>query len=475
MTTNTNTNTPAFSRLALAGAAAEGSGALTGWSGLGSLARAIIIQILIDAGLPVEWAPKSKSDVGYAGNAISSLKNLGFIVRRARGAKWGRTSAYTASTREYRARWIVAANTAVDAEIGAAAGRVVLTAELRDDSDEIHLVGDEALTARVKADFETARDNELYRAGDITSWLRSVLIRHCGAARYAMGYYIPSTGRADAARLVEAVASRWGCNWACPLLPVANSTELRIGIARGFADEVATVARSLQSAREAARKEDKTSEISAAVAARLLRELSDVDGRADAYRVLCGDDALVDAIAQLKTLHAELAPLADDASMRFALLELDVAPVAAPVETASPERVAAAVESRRAEVAEAAPVVEETITKVTTDADLKVLRAIYKAALDRSGLSSNAFRVACTVRLEATSGTPQEWAAMALEVAPLVAAESAQEPTDEAAEPTEPAAEPTEPTDEPTDEPAAVPEPIEPNDSSDRFALIELN
>lgn len=465
--TNTNTNTPAFNRLALAGAAAEGSGALTGWSGLGSLARAIIIQILIDAGLPVEWAPKSKSDVGYAGNAISSLKNLGFIVRRARGAKWGRTSVYTAATREYRARWIVAANTAVDAEIGAAAGRVVLTAELRDDSDEIHLVGDEALAARVKADFETARDNELYRAGDITSWLRSVLIRHCGAARYAMGYYIPSTGRADAARLVEAVAARWGCNWACPLLPVANSTELRIGIARGFADEVATVARSLQSAREAARKEDKTSEISAAVAARLLRELSDVDGRADAYRVLCGDDALVGAIAQLKTLHAELSPLADDASMRFALLELGDAPIVAPADAVSDaERTAAAVESRRVEVAEAAPVVaeaapvvEETISKVTTEADLEALRATYKAALDRSGLSSAAFRVACTVRLEATSGTPQEWADAALEVAPLVAAESAQEPTDD---------------DDDTDA-AAVPEPVEPNDASERFSLIELN
>ena len=102
MTTN---NTPNVSSNPLVIAGSYGEGALTGWQGCGTLTREQIIAALADAGLPAEWAPKSKSAIGYAGQVLSAYRNRGIIVRRARAAKWSDESK---TVRAYRARWIVA-------------------------------------------------------------------------------------------------------------------------------------------------------------------------------------------------------------------------------------------------------------------------------------------------------------------------------------------------------------------------------
>ncbi len=442
--------TPTFNQIALAGAAAEGSGALTGWNGLGSLSRAAIIEVLEEADLPTEWAPNAKSAIGHAGNAVGALKNLGFFTRRARGAKWEKFSSLTDAKREYRARWIVAVNLAKGANVGDAAGKVVLTIELRDGSDELFVDGDTQLAERVSTDYTIARDSELFKAGDITSWLSSTLVSRCRAARYAMGYYVPAAGREVASRLINALSSRWGTNWASPLLPVATSTELKIGIARGFYDEVRGVARSLQAAREAARK-DKKADISPAIAARLLRDLLDVDTRAAAYRVIVGEEALQDAIAEMVTLREVLAPIADDSSQRFAMLELDVAPSAQVVEApqASPAERAA----------------DKAAEKVRqTEPGVEGFRTNYRRLQELSGMDTKEFRAACDRALEkCPEPTPSDWIGAAeLVVARQRTATTTTEP--ELEEPEAPKAAPAPKADE-----------TRMADTDARFGLLELN
>jgi hypothetical protein len=94
------------------------------------------------------------------------------------------------------------------------------------------------------------------------------------------------------------------------------------------------------------------------VAARLLRDLEAAQGRLAAYRELCGDDAIRPVAVRIAAVYAELGALSDDASTRFALLDLD-APAAAPVAPPAPtpaERAAdAALATRRAPAAPTAP------------------------------------------------------------------------------------------------------------------------
>lgn len=400
-------------KIALAGEAAEGSGALTGWNGLGYLSRGEMAAALEEAGLPADWAPKAKSDVAYAGQAVKQCKNLGFFTRRARGAKWTKESTFSEKTREYRARWIVARNLAKGANVGDAAGEVVVTVELRDDSGDELVIdaapGGESLAARIRADYHALRDKELFKAGHVTKWLVGILVTKCGAARYAMGYYVPASGRAIASKLVEAVSRRWGTNWASPLLPVATSDELRMGIARGFFDEVAGVARSLQSARETAR-EEKRAEVTPGVAARLLRELIDVDSRAAAYRVLVGDEILAPAVAELRKLRDELEPLSDDASKRFSLLDLSQPPVTTPAPKAK---------SPAEKAADAIVDAKLAAKDAQAKADDAPFKARYRRAQESSGMDKATFRATCkdVMGIKAKDATPQQWCEVAERVA----------------------------------------------------------
>jgi hypothetical protein len=345
----------------VAGASADGHGALIGWSGMGELSRSVVLSVLRAAGLSETWAPRAKSATAHAGHAIGLLNHHGYIARRAKGSDTPRG----AGRRQWRARWVVAVADASTAEVGEKVGEVVLSVELPSEGDDLILTGSASLAARVRAEYAGLRDAEIYQAGDVTAWLARTLRDHCGATSFGVGYYVPAAGRAVAGRLAAALSARWGAGWICPLLPVATGDELRVGIARGLADDVRTVATALESARKAARAESPPkSEIGPGKAAGLLRDLGAVQDRLAAYRLLCGDAVIAPIVAEIGALAGTLGKLADDASLRFALLDLSV-PVSQPAaepERASPAQRAAdaAIETRRAVTANPTPIRRET-------------------------------------------------------------------------------------------------------------------
>lgn len=401
--------------IAIAGGAAEGHGVIGGFRGLGKLSQPQRVQALTDAGCPSDWARSRKSEVGYAGEVLARLNQLGYIARRAGRSNWA--SGIAGKTREYRARWYVGRSLAATAEVGDSMGPVVVTAELRDGSPELHLTGDEHLCARIRADYDANLGAELYTAGEITQWIGGLLINKCGACRFGVGYYIPSQGKELAARIVNAIASRWGSNWINPLLPVATTEELKLGIARGFQSEISRVARSLQTARETARKDDKP-EISVSTAARLLKDLADVDSRADAYRVLCGDSALTVAATELARLHTELSLLSGDTATRFAMLELDTQP-SAMVETTpaqSPAEKAA----------------EKALAERRSESHTTAYRDEYRRLMEASNMDANTFKAACLCAVDNPPNTPADWIIAAKLVAAPKQTEQSLEPHDAA-------------------------------------------
>lgn len=323
------------------GAAAEGYGALAGWAGLGELRRDEILAALTEAELPADWAPAAKSAKGYAGVAVAALNNRGYISRAARVE-----SARGTARRNWRARWVVAVADAAAAEVNEPVGRVVLSIELPSGSDTLRIEGHEVLGARVLAEYEELKSGEVFAAGDVTAWFSRVLTGRCGATRFGVGYYIPTAGRLVANKLSAALAKRWGAGWISPLLPVATTDELRVGVARGLADDVAGIARSLESRREAARRESRE-DVRPGEAAALGRELADIHERLGAYRILCSDAVIAPIVAEIAKLRETLRSLTNDASLRFSLLELNT----------------------EAEIAAAAPVVEApTLAERAADA-----------------------------------------------------------------------------------------------------------
>jgi hypothetical protein len=363
--TNSTSNTQTDSTIVLAGAAAEGHGALAGWRGQGRIDRAQLLAALAEAGLPEEWAPRAKSAVGHAGTVVERCSHTGLIARRARKAAWERDPE-GAKRRDYAARWLVAVSRAsVAGEVGASVGTTVLVAELRDASDDLVVTHADhpdwvALAERVRAEYRAARDAETLESHDVTEWLRRVLVERCGAARFGACLYVPRAGREVAERLSAALSTRWGQEWISPLLPVATSAQLAAGLARGLEHDAAQVAAELVSERADARRKQRT-DVSPATAARVLSLAAQVADRADRYEPLCGAAALAPVRAALAALRAELEPLAGAAAQRFSLLELGDAPeiAAAPVPARPASARAAAdraLEERRAAArAEAAP------------------------------------------------------------------------------------------------------------------------
>lgn len=296
----------------IAGAAAEGHGAIIGWKGEGELTRAQLLQALAAAGLPAAWAPEPKSSVAQAGRAVASVADRSYRTSRApavKGATWA-------------ARWIVEHVNAASAQVGDAAGSVVLTVELSK-GGELTCQGRRDVATEIETRYAELTGAELYQAGDVTGWLRQTLYQRAGATAFGIGYYVKADGRDVASRLAAAMVElEWGSGWIAPLLPVATSDELRIGIARGLTDDVRRVAASLESERAAARRDDRT-EIRPGQAAALLRELAEVDTRTDAYLALCGAEIMAPTVAEMRALHATLSALCDASAVRFAMVEMN--------------------------------------------------------------------------------------------------------------------------------------------------------
>lgn len=298
----------------VAGARAEQQGALVGWTGRGELSRASIVAALRAAGAPADWAPKSKSAHAHAGAAVGKLSRAGLIPRVARDV--------TASDkrRGVASRWIVArAMTA--GQVGDAAGRIAMTAELMQ-TGALVLDGDPELCTDVRADFDRLLAGELYAAADVTGWLAGVLRAQLGAVRLAQAWYVRHGNVEIAAAVCQAVSDVWGTDWLLPALPVATSAQLRAGLARGLITEARDVLDDLARQRKAA-TEAKRADIGPAAAATLLARLATVSDRAAQYAVILGAEHLGDIRKVLQAAIATVEPLADGTSQRGAMLELD--------------------------------------------------------------------------------------------------------------------------------------------------------
>lgn len=304
----------------IAGAKSAGSGILIGWSGAGELSRGAIVDALQSVGLPVEWAPRSKSAHAQAGHAISTLTNTGHVVRAERGARRDRHG-----IRAYRARWTVGVVSHTGA-VNDSFGRTVLVATLHD-NDELRLAHDETdpdavhLARRVAAEYRRRIDAESFTSAEVTMWLRATITDRYYAVRVGGMYYVPRRNADAAERLCTALASdaKWGSDWMLPALPVSTSEQLRAGLATGFVAEANAVLADLEAARAAAKAAGR-SDVGTRAAATLLLKLRDVAQRALMYQAILGDDQLATVRTAVVAAIAVIEPLADDTSQRGALI-----------------------------------------------------------------------------------------------------------------------------------------------------------
>ena len=317
----------------VAGAAAEGHGVLTGWQGSGERTRAELIEALAAVGMPESWAPASKSAHRHAGLAVLALNAGGYVARaekRQKGSRLGeRTGSYVMDG--YRrvdvtvaARWTVMAVRPGGAA-GEAAGRNVLIVELHSDGSLVldPTVGAESLAESVRVEFSRCKASEVYQAGEVTDWLRGILIGRYGAVRLGGNWYVPrKAGFENAERLCSELARGWGVSWMLPALPIATSDQLRAGLARGLAAEVTALIDELSKAREVARAAGRE-DIGPSAAARYLTELKTIAARVKSYSEVIGAEHLTEVKAQAERLVGELDGLADGTSQRGALLEWD--------------------------------------------------------------------------------------------------------------------------------------------------------
>lgn len=296
----------------IAGAAAAGQGVLVGWGGAGELTRGQIVAALESAGLPVEWAPASKSAKAQAAKAADVLTSDGFLVRADRDFTKTRVGGQ-------RSRW-TAGRISHGAATGEAFGRIVTSIVLRTD-DSLQIEGEGA--ERILAEYKRLRDGEIFGSADITEWLRGALRTHLRAVKLGGNFYIPRKGAGDAERLCEAVkATGWGTDWTLPALPIASSGQLQRGLADGIKAEAAAVLVELATARAALVGTERT-EVGGRAAATLLAKLRTVGERAKDYSVLIGSVMTKDVRNAIMAAVAIVEPLADDTAQRGWQLEMD--------------------------------------------------------------------------------------------------------------------------------------------------------
>lgn len=309
----------------VAGAEAEASGALIGWSGRRERTRAQLADVLAAAQLPAEWLPASKSARAHAGRAVDAANawtwgESRLVARTANGLRDDARNGVVA-------RWTLSTTRARTGEVGEAAGQIILTVELvkgRHDTYSIRWTGEPELGNKVQAEYARLASAEVYKAADVTAWLASVLKNKLGAVDFGPGsLYVRRGEVAEAERLCEELkAQGWGERWLLPALPVATSAQLRTGLVRAFADEAAEVTHRARALLKAAR--EKGGEVIGAGAAESLRrDLLTVQERAGAYAALLGDAALTTVRADIAGAISQVDDLCNPTTARAFMLELD--------------------------------------------------------------------------------------------------------------------------------------------------------
>lgn len=316
----------------VAGAVAEGNGALVGWNGTSGVTRGVLLSCLASAGLE-DWAPRAASPHAHAGEVVGKRNQLGMVVRKAPTTTNG-VKRWTIG-RVYHARIV-----------GASMGDIELRVKL--EGDELTYEGSAQLGEPLVGEFNARMASEVYKSSDLTAWLAGTLRDKLRAVRFGVGWYVPARHATKAGLLCRAVADAgFGTDWILPALPVATSSQLQDGIVRGLQSEVDDLMQRLATERATAadarlasiakaaatepadhaairRAEALSGDIGQTRAGTFLRDLRGIAGRIIAYgqvlgeaRVTAARTTVRDAIASLETL------LADDhtgTGARFALI-----------------------------------------------------------------------------------------------------------------------------------------------------------
>jgi len=304
----------------IAGASEDATGVFLSWAGYGEMHISAIEDALTAAHAPVAWGPARKSRHFHAAEALKPMNMNGLVVRAERGGTKVLRSPVTGTQRRYVAAWSVMlpAHTAVGSEAGKTVARFQLatSGELESSCEP----GYEAHCSHIEADFARRVADEVLPAGDVTKWLRSVLVERLGAVRVGGNYYVQAANKDVAERICFALAQTWGMDWMLPALPVTTSNQLRAGLVRGFVTEVHELLDLVEKARVQARKDKKT-DITPAAAASFLRSLRDVNERAKQYVEVLGPDSVASVSRSIKAAIDLLEPLCDSTAERFAALE----------------------------------------------------------------------------------------------------------------------------------------------------------
>lgn len=300
----------------VAGAAAEGHGAYLGWEGKGDLTHRMIIAALKKAGLPDDWTPSPRTLRAQLGRACATINSTTVKVVADR----------TLSKKEeiHRgqrvvARWVVG-KVAFGSGVGESMGNVLLTVRITEDN-VLHTSGDRGLAKKVRDSFNELVADEVYVAGDVTGWMRSILRDKLGCVRVGAGmWYAPRESRALAEQFTQAVSTtEFGKLWMgsidVPAVPVATSDQLRAGLAAGLVDEARDVLADFEGARKIARDAGRA-DLGARGAATYQRRLANVAERAVHYGVLLGAKHIESVRVRINEALAEVESLVDVTSAR---------------------------------------------------------------------------------------------------------------------------------------------------------------
>lgn len=301
------------------GAQEAGSGVLLGWAGLGEHTLPGIRAALTRAGLPETWAPNSRSAHAHAAAALTTLTTSGRILRSERGRRARSTTWIDGTPRSHVARWTVGNPT--HGSVGDAMGIVALSAGLTSDG-QLDLTGDTDLVNHVRAEFNRRVDSEVYPAGEVTYWLRAVLVTRFAAVRLGANWYVPARHATPAERLCEELARGWGADWILPALPVATTNQLRAGLVRGLASDADAVLAEFEMQRASARADRPGGDIGPRAAATLLGKVKDIYQRSASYREMLGSEYVAGIRTKLEEVIGQIEPLCDASVSRFAMLDL---------------------------------------------------------------------------------------------------------------------------------------------------------
>jgi len=340
-----------------AGADFSNCGVFASWTGKGSTTIPIVSEGLREAGLE-DLCPTPRKLVGLAGRICREVaaKYKGDSAR-APGLKFGKET----KTRAYQARWVISATNLTNVEVGDSVGSAELIVELHDGSEDLVFSGNEEMATLINKRFVEERD--LMTSGDVTAWLNNLMSVRYNAARTPWGPHVKKGNRAEVTRLFAVLVEVWPTANVPAPLPAPTCDELLDGFALSFIKEIQAVETSFN-------KKGKDTE--SADAARFLRSLKEIEGRAGTYRELCGNMRIVKAQERIETLRTALEPLASTTAQRAALLELDGGPTAEkPVEAREPTMVEKAADkalaARRQEVATVDTETHEVVPFVTPE------------------------------------------------------------------------------------------------------------